>query len=165
MPILLQSNDSDQSWEYINRSHIQECRNWERGHGVSFIRMQKSDFRYSVGQKSPLYCGRFMGILLIPCVMANTLFERDESCCRRPTDGMPTVQTTAGQRGGVLQVQEEPHDPLPTLPQQIEPWESSRGTSLPTSYSSPTTRTQRIFKRNLTLHLLLFQTLGFFNSS
>ncbi len=60
------------SWEYINRSQLQECRNWERGLGVSFIRIQKSDFRYSVGQKSPLYCGRFMGILLIPRAMANT---------------------------------------------------------------------------------------------
>jgi hypothetical protein len=86
----------------------------------------------------------------------------------------------------ILLVQEEPNDPLLTLSQQLELRESSRGTSPLTSYSSPTTRTLRIFKRNLTPtsyssptirtlsifkgnltpHLLLSQTtrsLGFFN--
>jgi hypothetical protein len=28
-PILLQPNKADRSWEYINRSRIHECRNWE----------------------------------------------------------------------------------------------------------------------------------------
>ncbi len=33
----------------MNRSQIHECRNWERGRAVSFLRIYKSDFRYSVG--------------------------------------------------------------------------------------------------------------------
>ncbi len=47
---LLQPNrhDHDQSWEYINRSQIQECRNWEWGRAVSFLGIHKSDFRYNV---------------------------------------------------------------------------------------------------------------------
>ncbi len=36
----------DWSWEYINCSQIHECRNWERGHAVSFLEKHKSDFRY-----------------------------------------------------------------------------------------------------------------------
>jgi hypothetical protein len=38
----------DQSWEYINRSQIHECRNWERGRVVSFLGIFVSNFRYSV---------------------------------------------------------------------------------------------------------------------
>ncbi len=35
------------TWEYINRSQIHECRNWERGHAVSFLGIFVSNFRYS----------------------------------------------------------------------------------------------------------------------
>jgi hypothetical protein len=35
-------------WEYINRSQVHECRNWERGRTVSFLRIYVSNFRYSV---------------------------------------------------------------------------------------------------------------------
>ncbi len=38
-------------WEYINRSQIHEFRNWERGRTVSFLGIDKSDFRYSVEEK------------------------------------------------------------------------------------------------------------------
>ncbi len=34
----------DRSWEYIH-----ECRNWERGHEVSFLGIYVSNFRYNVG--------------------------------------------------------------------------------------------------------------------
>ncbi len=40
---------ADQSWGYINCSHIHECRNWERGHAVLFLGICKLDFWYSVG--------------------------------------------------------------------------------------------------------------------
>jgi hypothetical protein len=30
-------NQADRSGEYINRSQIHECRNWERGRAVSFL--------------------------------------------------------------------------------------------------------------------------------
>ncbi len=39
--------EADQSWEYINRSQIHECSNWECAD--SFLGIHKSDFRYSVG--------------------------------------------------------------------------------------------------------------------
>ncbi len=35
-------------WDYINRSNVHECRNWERGLTVSFMGTHKTDFRYSV---------------------------------------------------------------------------------------------------------------------
>jgi hypothetical protein len=41
------AKQADRSWEYINRSHIHECRNWERGRAVSLLEIPKSDFRYS----------------------------------------------------------------------------------------------------------------------
>jgi hypothetical protein len=37
----------DPSLEYINRSQIHECRNWERGRAVSFLGIDVSNFRYS----------------------------------------------------------------------------------------------------------------------
>ncbi len=40
-------NKRDLSWEYINRSHIHEYRNWERGRAVLFLGIQKLDFQYS----------------------------------------------------------------------------------------------------------------------
>jgi hypothetical protein len=39
---------ADRSWEERNRSQIHDCRNWERGFTVSFLRTHKSDFPYSV---------------------------------------------------------------------------------------------------------------------
>jgi hypothetical protein len=48
MPILLQPNSQTHLGEYINRSQIHECRNWERGRAVSFLGKRNSDFRYSV---------------------------------------------------------------------------------------------------------------------
>ncbi len=33
--------------QYINRSQVHECRNWERGCAVSFLGIPKSDFQYS----------------------------------------------------------------------------------------------------------------------
>ncbi len=39
---------ADWSWEYINRTQIHECRNWEQGPAVSFLGIHESDFRYSV---------------------------------------------------------------------------------------------------------------------
>ncbi len=35
------------SWEYINRSQIRECWNWERGRAVWFLGLHNWDFRYS----------------------------------------------------------------------------------------------------------------------
>ncbi len=37
LPILLYCVAVLRSWEYINRSQIHECRNWERGCTVSFV--------------------------------------------------------------------------------------------------------------------------------
>jgi hypothetical protein len=37
----------DQSWKYINRSHVHECRNWEQGRAVSFLGIYFLNFRYS----------------------------------------------------------------------------------------------------------------------
>jgi hypothetical protein len=34
--------------DYINRSHVYECRNWERGRAVSYLEIYVSCFRYSV---------------------------------------------------------------------------------------------------------------------
>ncbi len=39
---------ADRSWEHMNRSKIHECRNWERGHVVSFLGIFVSNFRCSV---------------------------------------------------------------------------------------------------------------------
>jgi hypothetical protein len=44
LPIL----QADWSWEYINRSQILECRNWERGRAISFLGIHKTDFWSSV---------------------------------------------------------------------------------------------------------------------
>ncbi len=38
---------ADRSWEYINRSQIHECRNWEQGRAVSFLGIFVSNFRHS----------------------------------------------------------------------------------------------------------------------
>ncbi len=38
----------DRSCEYINRSQIHDCRNWNRGRAVSFLWIIVSNFRYSV---------------------------------------------------------------------------------------------------------------------
>jgi hypothetical protein len=38
----------DRSWDYIHRSQIHECRNWERGRAVSFLGIFVSNFQYSV---------------------------------------------------------------------------------------------------------------------
>jgi hypothetical protein len=38
----------DRSWEYVNRSQIHECGNWERGRAVSFLEIDKSDLVGSV---------------------------------------------------------------------------------------------------------------------
>jgi hypothetical protein len=45
LPILLQPN-ADRCWEYRNHLQIHECRNWERGCTVSFLKIHKSDFRH-----------------------------------------------------------------------------------------------------------------------
>jgi hypothetical protein len=42
------AKEADRSWEYINRSQIHECRNWEPGWAVSFLGIHISDFLYSV---------------------------------------------------------------------------------------------------------------------
>jgi hypothetical protein len=39
---------STYSWEYINRSQIHECINWERGRTVSFLGIFVTDFPYTV---------------------------------------------------------------------------------------------------------------------
>ncbi len=39
---------ADLSWEYINRSQIHECRNWEQGRAVPFLGIFLSNFRYSI---------------------------------------------------------------------------------------------------------------------
>ncbi len=38
---------ADRSWEYINRSQIHECRNWERGCAISFLGIFVSNIRCS----------------------------------------------------------------------------------------------------------------------
>jgi hypothetical protein len=40
---------ADRSWEYIDRSQIHECGNWERGRAVSFLGILHSDLVCSVG--------------------------------------------------------------------------------------------------------------------
>jgi hypothetical protein len=47
LPILCSQIGSPRSWEYIDRSQEHECRNWQRGCAVSFLRTHKSDFWYS----------------------------------------------------------------------------------------------------------------------
>ncbi len=42
------AKQADQSWEYINRSQIHECRNWVRVLTVSFLGIHNSEFRYNV---------------------------------------------------------------------------------------------------------------------
>ncbi len=44
----------DRSWEYINRSQIHECRNWEWGRTVSFRGIFVSNFRDSAFAVQPL---------------------------------------------------------------------------------------------------------------
>jgi hypothetical protein len=41
---LAEGKEVDRSWEYINRSQIYKCRNWEWGRAVSFLGIHKSDF-------------------------------------------------------------------------------------------------------------------------
>jgi hypothetical protein len=41
------AKSADRSWEYINDSQKHECRNFERGHAVSFLGVFVSNFRYS----------------------------------------------------------------------------------------------------------------------
>jgi hypothetical protein len=48
LPILLQV---DLSWEYINRSEIHECGNWERNRAVSFLGIHKSNLLCSAGSR------------------------------------------------------------------------------------------------------------------
>ncbi len=45
---------ADWSWEYLIRSQIHECRKWEGGRTVSFLEINKSDFRYSAAPPPPL---------------------------------------------------------------------------------------------------------------
>ncbi len=51
--------------KYINRSLLHECRNWERGRAVSFLRNLFLDFRYSV-------CG-YLGYLKVGPVIFSLL--------------------------------------------------------------------------------------------
>ncbi len=43
----IQQNRRNRPWEYIYRSQIHKCRNWERGRAVSFLGIFVSNFRYS----------------------------------------------------------------------------------------------------------------------
>jgi hypothetical protein len=45
------AKEADWSWEYINCWQVHECRNWERGHAVSFLGIHKSDFQHSAEAK------------------------------------------------------------------------------------------------------------------
>jgi hypothetical protein len=40
---------ADRSWEYIDRSQIHKCGNWERGRAVSLLGIHQSDLVCSVG--------------------------------------------------------------------------------------------------------------------
>jgi hypothetical protein len=42
------SGYADRSWEYINRTHKHECRNWDLGRAVPFLGIHVSNFRYSI---------------------------------------------------------------------------------------------------------------------
>ncbi len=39
---------ADQSWEYINRTQMDGCRNWDCDRAVSFLGIYVSNFRYSI---------------------------------------------------------------------------------------------------------------------
>ncbi len=42
----------DRSWEYINRSPIHECGNWDWGRAIPYLGIHKWDFRRSAGGQS-----------------------------------------------------------------------------------------------------------------
>jgi hypothetical protein len=46
-PIFLAAEYADRSWEYINRTEKHECRKWDCGRAVPFLRIYVSNFRYS----------------------------------------------------------------------------------------------------------------------
>jgi hypothetical protein len=48
LPILLQQEKVNRSWEYISRSQTHECGNLERGPAVSFLGIHHSDLLCSV---------------------------------------------------------------------------------------------------------------------
>ncbi len=47
-PPILSQKKEDRLWEYVNRSQIHECGNWERGRTVSFLGLHKSDLLCSL---------------------------------------------------------------------------------------------------------------------
>ncbi len=50
LPILLQKNMLDRSWEYINRSQTHACENWDCGRAIPFLGIHKWVFRYSAAR-------------------------------------------------------------------------------------------------------------------
>jgi hypothetical protein len=64
------AEEADRSWEYINLSQIDECRNWEREHynfvfkiTVSFLRINKWEQETHTGFSPALHlqCGIYFG--------------------------------------------------------------------------------------------------------
>ncbi len=54
----------DWSWEYINRSQIHECKNWEGGHAVSFLGIHKSNLVCNVKPKILWTCMEFRQVII-----------------------------------------------------------------------------------------------------
>ncbi len=75
---------ADRSWEYINHSHIHECRIWERGRAVSFLGRDGAEFTF-LQYHSPILRGQTPPPPSIPFLARKSLRFHLFSCAICPS--------------------------------------------------------------------------------